>query len=543
MLLILFSLVCAKRTTIPVHKKLFEQISDTNYVHNVDSTLLLQYNSYPGVYSMELSGLMDGEFKPIQQNVTLDPFTLPGCYQYQRRLIHKHLADQQIESDESSFTDMYIDGDAVFVTRSDNALLQFEIKLDIDNRKIVGLEFKQKYENGGFSQQHQLICYNKVCLILGEEGQTFIYKDNNTTQVNLTSIIGEFREFPKDVYFDEKSKLIYICYENSFVDVLQFTNDNRIEKVKTITAGQKIVQIRTNPESTLLYLLDQQLGLLSYKIVSVLEYIQNSFQITLQNCMAFDFYQNTFFIVAETQDGIPYALEVLSEDDSYYFNKIYSKDMDIYDVWVGEHFAILIGAEIHRVIYHSVYNKFVEQTEIPLFFQDVNLVNVEEYKKWDNTSYTEQAIEQEPFQRIPLVYKQSFMVGISSNQISVFSIKSLLPWVQCKPTSTNDTRYSLKMNSTSCLSKQKENDHTAFKQCIILHNFTITGKEILFYEEDQQKIIIFGCILVGLVILLILLAVIAIVYGNYRINLYKNLPHIQLDEQELQNVQVGSPEN
>lgn len=34
--------------------------------------------------------------------------------------------------------------------------------------------------------------------------------------------------------------------------------------------------------------------------------------------------------------------------------------MDIYDVWVGEHFAILIGAEIHRVIYHSVYKKFVE---------------------------------------------------------------------------------------------------------------------------------------------------------------------------------------
>lgn len=41
MLLILFSLVCAKRINGPVHKKLFEQISDTNYVHNIDSTLLL----------------------------------------------------------------------------------------------------------------------------------------------------------------------------------------------------------------------------------------------------------------------------------------------------------------------------------------------------------------------------------------------------------------------------------------------------------------------------------------------------------------------
>jgi len=65
-----------------------------------------------------------------------------------------------------------------------------------------------------------------------------MYKDNNTSSINLTSIIGEFREFPKDVYFDEKSKIIYICYENSIVDVLQFTNDKTIEKVKTIIAGE-----------------------------------------------------------------------------------------------------------------------------------------------------------------------------------------------------------------------------------------------------------------------------------------------------------------
>lgn len=37
---------------------------------------------------------------------------------------------------------MYIDGDIVFVTRSDNVLLQFEIKLDEENKKIIGLDFK-----------------------------------------------------------------------------------------------------------------------------------------------------------------------------------------------------------------------------------------------------------------------------------------------------------------------------------------------------------------------------------------------------------------
>lgn len=73
-------------------------------------------------------------------------------------------------------------------------------------------------------------------------------------------------------------------------------------------------------------------------------------------------------MIAETTDRIPYALEVLVDEDNYYFNKIYSKDMEIYDVWVGEHVAILIGEENHRVIYHSVYNKFKIDSEIPLFF-------------------------------------------------------------------------------------------------------------------------------------------------------------------------------
>lgn len=37
--------------------------------------------------------------------------------------------------------------------------------------------------------------------------------------------------------------------------------------------------------------------------------------------------------------------------------------MDIFDVWVGEHFAILIGSDVHRVIYHSIFNKFSKEIE------------------------------------------------------------------------------------------------------------------------------------------------------------------------------------
>ena len=42
---------------------------------------------------MELSEIKDGEVIPMLPNKTLDPYTLNGCYPYERRLIYKHLLD------------------------------------------------------------------------------------------------------------------------------------------------------------------------------------------------------------------------------------------------------------------------------------------------------------------------------------------------------------------------------------------------------------------------------------------------------------------
>lgn len=42
--------------------------------------------------------------------------------------------------------------------------------------------------------------------------------------------------------------------------------------------------------------------------------------------------------------------------EDYYLNKIYSRDMEIFDVYVGEYYALFIGDEVHRIIYHSIYN-------------------------------------------------------------------------------------------------------------------------------------------------------------------------------------------
>ena len=68
-----------------------------------------------------------------------------------------------------------------------------------------------------------------------------------------------------------------------------------------------------------------------------------------------------------------YALEVfidLSTGD-YYLNKynnilhprLYTQDMQLMDIEVHDYWAILIGLDAHRVVYHSVYKGFTPYYE------------------------------------------------------------------------------------------------------------------------------------------------------------------------------------
>lgn len=85
------------------------------------------------------------------------------------------------------------------------------------------------------------------------------------------------------IYYDEKLNALYLIYGTNLVEVYQFTETSLL-KFTSFTAGSEIVSIRTNPESTMLYLLDKVEGLLFYKILSIGEYLNTGFMIALKNC-------------------------------------------------------------------------------------------------------------------------------------------------------------------------------------------------------------------------------------------------------------------
>ncbi|CAD8200861.1 unnamed protein product [Paramecium pentaurelia] len=498
----LFAIAKFQRITQPQLTRINEHIQYTEYSPNVGQTLLLQYNSYPGVYEMKLNKVIDDEAIEMMPNTTLDPFTLPDCYPYARRLVYQDLFMETFQSNSTNafFTALYIENNQVFATRSDNHLIIMEIDFDGDIIKnFTQVKIIKIPSIKPDSDSHQIVCNSNSCIIFTLY-DTFMV---NTVSDEFIQLNLNKKQTPQHIHYCSKLQTLYAAYGREGIDVYLFDKQNTFQYLISLNLIGNFLEVLTNEESTQLYLLNADVGLLIFEIFSVNQYEDTGIIIYLKNIVSFDFYQKTFILVANTDQGDPYAIEVFLQDNDYYFNRIYSKDMDIFDVYMGEHYAILIGQEIHRVIYHSIYNKYLNKIDVPLYFEDFDLQNVEEFRVKTSKLYNQNALDFEPFQKATIYYKQAFMVGISDNEINIFAIKSVFPWLQCRPQSTDVTHYALIMNSTQCSTKESDNDYSPFSQCVIYHNFTITGKEILFFEEDETLVIALGSVLGGLIILLL----------------------------------------
>lgn len=124
-----------------------------------------------------------------------------------------------------------------------------------------------------------------------------------------------------------------------------------------------MIDIDTNDEETVMYVLDKEHGLIFYDIED-LGSIRQRFKIEISNARHFDHYGNTFYIVARTNNNQDYAVEIFVDilTGNYYFNTYHIDELTINNVAVFQHYAILIGEDGHKIVYHSIYNEFIDES-------------------------------------------------------------------------------------------------------------------------------------------------------------------------------------
>lgn len=77
----------------------------------------------------------------------------------------------------------------------------------------------------------------------------------------------------------------------------------------------------------------------------------------LSRGIAFDFKHQTFIFIAKNNLNDDFAIEVFIdfERKTYYFNRIFDDQMQLFDVVMFDHYAVLIGYDAHKLIYHSIF--------------------------------------------------------------------------------------------------------------------------------------------------------------------------------------------
>jgi hypothetical protein len=99
----------------------------------------------------------------------------------------------------------------------------------------------------------------------------------------------------------------------------------KIWMCETWPSTRRVGSVITNI-GTLLFALDYNTGLYVFDVKSPVDYAVRNFTVHLTRCKAFNFHQQTFFILASTLYQTDYAVEVFVDfvKGTYYLNKYHS---------------------------------------------------------------------------------------------------------------------------------------------------------------------------------------------------------------------------
>lgn len=96
--------------------------------------------------------------------------------------------------------------------------------------------------------------------------------------------------------------------------------------------------------------------------------------IHITRTVAFEVYENTVLVVAQTPSNIEYILEIFIDlrDRSYFVNRVFVDDFTYRDLQINPNYVFLIGEEAHLIIKHSIFNGFVKYNKelVKTFFEN-----------------------------------------------------------------------------------------------------------------------------------------------------------------------------
>ncbi|CAD8186166.1 unnamed protein product [Paramecium octaurelia] len=482
---ILFTLTLSNRIINPQVKVVEETFTSNDFYRQASEIIEIPYGAYPGVFAIDLHQRVKGEIsnKSINlgdfEKVEEDLLEEDGCYSIQRNIeISMKL---KLWLDKSGLTrDIYCTDVALaekfrkaYVVRNDFKIIQVDLNQGLFQLFLSPIQTSfanmLNYDEDNTDYHPYLVSdkkSNKIFIFTTNGGLSF--EGNSKLEIEF-KVENEIKKRDKiyNVHYNEKHQLIFVACGYEGVDIYKINNGN-LELLMDISADylgidSQIVDVNSNGEDQL-YVLDIERGLKFYWIKNLMELVYK-FTITISHAHSFDFYDNTFFIVAKTINKQDFAIEVFVNQVTYdyYINNYFFDEMTINDVNVFQYYAVLIGDDGHKIIYHSIYQGFLNENLVShTTFYQPNLVKVKEFE-FEGEEFTNQRI----------------FAAISKYEFQMINIIMNMPKIECKYKDPGVRQFYVKINSTSCAEKEKEkNLNYQYTLCNVSHSFTFTTTEL-----------------------------------------------------------------
>ncbi|CAK75892.1 unnamed protein product (macronuclear) [Paramecium tetraurelia] len=400
----------------------------------------------------------------------------------------------------------------MYVVTQDLVLLQFKLSTkywvvsqqlkQIDLKQYINLEDQSIRTNAYFSCPKGHL----NCLVISQYGAFWIPKfvdfDDPKTEIlpeqDKNFIIR--KEIIKIFTFES---IVAIAAGEDGVDIYRCgykISSNFEKKIYYLTtignvqmemnSNQQIYIIGVKINDTLLYVLDEDLGLFIFDIQNISKSVLKM-RIPIPRTIAFDFYGNTLMVVAETVNHIQYILEIFLDfnANTYYVNRVYVDDFTFVDIQMTDEYAFFIAEDTHMIIKHSIFNGFVKNNKelVRTFFED-QLIKFQHFT---------QVVEQS--QRYS---KTIYYVGLSKKSIHAWKFRNYNSFIACSFDSRVEKQYTLKSNASYCYQDQEKSPYI---QCQMIQKISVTSDGTLLESDSLTLIITVSCISSAIFILLIVL--------------------------------------
>ncbi|CAD8076971.1 unnamed protein product [Paramecium primaurelia] len=467
-----------------------ETLTPSTYISESQEVIEIQYENILDIFSINLHKRISGEINDDNMNLVefekIDHYNNEDCQIIQRnidvRMQLKLWLDKTGIKEGKYIMDIAISEkySLAFIVRNDYKL--FSVNFNQSAYGIYLRTFDYSFENT-LNIKEQNKDETPYLIIDDQSNKVFIFTQHQGVSFNIEVDAHKEIQFNFEDQIQKRDKIYSVHYNNKYHLVFVATGYQGVDIYKIINGSitlqqnlssqfrnySQIVDIKSDGEDGL-FILDREQGLNFYQIRNEFEY-EYQFLINVPDSKSFDFNNNTFFIIAKTSKKQDYVLEIFvnKQDTQYYINNHYFEDMIINDVSVLEQYAILIGNNKHKIVYHSIYSGFIEQKIVShKSFYEPQLIKTKKFKQ--------NRIDNPNLQSVAVIGRQEF-------QIINFIVNN--PIIKCNMNKQIKNQFLAEINSTRCINDHIEtNTQKQLTLCKIYHSFTIQKQNLV---QNQVK--------------------------------------------------------